>query len=93
MTTNTAIHELPTLSHAQLNMIDASTFNAFVKANGICADRESFHEFTSWMRVLRLDGGMDYIDLWLKFNKWGRQAMIDAEDAADLQDTQACAVR
>jgi hypothetical protein len=70
-----------------------STFARFCTNNGICGDRDRFHEF-ALSREPREEWTLDgLLDLWLEYNKWGRQAMIDAEDAADLQDTQACAVR
>ena len=65
-----------------------SVFNRFCTGFGITGDREVFHKFCL-QRLPRYRWTWDVLsDLWQDFYTWGRDALIAAEDARDLHDTQ-----
>lgn len=50
-----------------------------------------FHEFVIWMRLWLPSRKTDYALFWSEFNKWGRDALLQAKAAADERETQLAA--
>jgi hypothetical protein len=70
----------------------ASVFNRFCTGFGITDEREAFHKFARQCHI----GGWTWdvlIEVYEDFLTWGQQAMIAAQDAQDLADTQADALK
>jgi hypothetical protein len=72
--------------------VRGSVFNRFVTAYGITDDREQFHKFA--LDRYRRDQWTWPIlaELWTDWNNWGREALIEQQDAADEQRTMADAL-
>jgi hypothetical protein len=65
-------------------------FNRFCTAWGITSDRLLFHQYANQCHVGQWTWGA-LGTIWMEFNKWGREALIAQQDAADEQRTMAVA--
>lgn len=71
------------------HLTSAEVFNAFCTSYGFFDGKERalFHQFANQRHVGRWT--WDALgDIWAEFYTWGRAALIAAQDASDLHDTQ-----
>ena len=72
------------------------SFTAFCQINGIYSDRKRLHEFVkSCVEDYNHEVGLTedrWLEVWMDYNRWGRQAMIAAQDAQSERETLAYAL-